>query len=53
MVDCFVVDDDNKVDYGTSNEPLILSTYYVHQAIISCMYRYIVVVVTHSLPLET
>ena len=34
MVDCFV-DDDNKVDYGTSNEPLILSTWYVHQAIIS------------------
>jgi hypothetical protein len=53
VVDCFVDDDDNKVDYGTSNEPLILSTWYVHQAIISYVYRYRVVVVTHSLPLET
>jgi hypothetical protein len=49
VVDCFV-DDDNKVDYGTSNEPLILSTYYVHQAIINYVYRCIVVVITQSLP---
>ena len=33
VVDYFVVDKDDKVDYGTSNEPLILSTWYVHQAV--------------------